>query len=339
MDSDNAVLDFDTKIAIIQRLCEQLRACYIFPEAVERICAYLQACLQSGEYDDLMDGNLFALALTLHLQEVNGDEHLWVKWHAQALPEDNGQLRLNQDWQAERRQEACLENYGFYKLERLPGNVGYLDIRYLHRPEWGGEAVAYAMGFLAHTQALIIDMRQCLGGFPGMVVLVCSYLFGEDPIHLVSIYWRDEDITQEYWTEKSLPGPRYGEKAVYVLTSKVTFSAGEMIADVLQSRKRATIIGEKTDGGAHAGVSYRIHPHFEAFIPIGRTINPLTGTNWEGSGVTPDISVPSQASFNTAYKLALQSILLDIGEPGNDALRKLANEAREALKALELASF
>jgi C-terminal processing protease CtpA/Prc len=327
-------MDIDTKIEIIQVLCEKLRACYIFPEVVERICAYLQECLQTGEYDDLVDGNLFALALTLHLQEVNGDEHLWVKWHTQALPEDDGQLRLNQDWQAERRLEARLENYGFYKLERLPGNVGYLDIRYLHRPEWGGEAVANSMGFLAHTQALIIDVRQCLGGYPGMVALVCSYLFGEHPIHLASIYWRDEDITQEYWTEASLPVPRYPEKAVYVLTSQATFSAGEMLTDILQSHKRGTIIGEKTDGGAHAGASYRIHPHFEAFIPIGLSINPLTGTNWEGCGVTPDISVPGEASFNTAYKLALQSVLFDLGEPGSDPLRKLADEAREALKRL-----
>jgi len=114
----------------------------------------------------------------------------------------------------------------------------------------------------------------------------------------------------------------------------VPLTDGHLFADILQSRKRAILIGEKTDVGAHAGASYRIHPYFEAFIPIGRTINPLTGTNWEGSGVTPDISVPGQASFNTAYKLALQSILLDLGEPGNDALRKLADEARVALKGI-----
>jgi hypothetical protein len=335
MDTDIAEIDPDEKIEIIQRLSDKLRACYIFPEVAERICAYLQACLQSGVYDDLADGNLFALALTMHLQEVSDDEHLWIKWHAQALPDDDDQLRLNQVWQAERRQEARLENYGLYKLERLPGNVGYLDIRYLHRPEWGGEAVSEAIGFLSRTQALIIDLRQCLGGFPGMVALLCSYLFGEDPVHLASIYWRDEDTTQEYWTETSLPTPRYGEKAVYVLTSKVTFSAGEMIADILQSRKRATIIGEKTDGGAHAGASYRIHPHFEAFIPIGRSLNPLTNANWEGCGVTPDISVPQVQSFNVAYKLALQSVLLDMGEPATDPLRKLADEARATLTNLD----
>ena len=119
-----------------------------------------------------------------------------------------------------------------------------------------------------------------------------------------------------------------------MLTSKVTFSAGEMCADVLQSSRRATIIGEKTDGGANAGASYRINPHFEAFIPIGRMINPLTGTNWEGSEVTPDISVPQAQSFNVAYKLALQSVLTDLGEPNSEPLRDLANEARVTLNSL-----
>ena len=134
-----------------------------------------------------------------------------------------------------------------------------------------------------------------------MIALVCSYLFGEEPLHLDSIYWRDEDITQQYWTLPYVPGKRFGDKPVYVLVSKVTFSGGEEFAYILKTRKRATLIGEKTDGGAHPGASYRLHPHFEAFIPIGCTINPVTGTNWEGSGVTPDISIAQEQAFKAAY--------------------------------------
>ena len=167
-----------------------------------------------------------------------------------------------------------------------------------------------------------------------MIALVCSYLFGDDPVHLESIYWRDEDITQQYWTLPYIPGKHYLNKPVYVLTSKVTFSGGEMFADILQTRKRATIIGEKTGGGANAGASYRIHPHFEAFIPIGRVINPLTGSNWEGCGITPDSSVPHEQSFNTAYKLALQSVIASVAEPSNPALQKLVYEAQAALKSI-----
>jgi C-terminal processing protease CtpA/Prc len=271
----------------------------------------------------------------MHLQEVSHDEHLWVRWHVETLPDDEGQLRLNPAWQEHRQLEARLANYGFYRLERLAGNIGYLDIHYFHRPEWGGDTVLSAMNFLSHTQALIIDLRQCVGGYPGMVALLCSYLFREEPIHLASIYWRDEDSTQEFWTHTSLEGQRYGEKGVYVLTSRVTFSGGEMFADILQSHKRATIIGEKTDGAAHAGASYRIHPHFEAFIPIGRTINPLTGTNWEGCGVNPDICVPKERAFEVAYKLALQSILAELGTPCSAPLLDLVAEAQTALTHLD----
>ena len=317
MDSDPAILDSDTQGAIIDRLIEKLSACYVFPEVADQLCTYLQTNMQRGEYEGMNQANLFALALTMHMQEVTRDEHLWVRWHAEIHPDDEGQLRLNPIWQQERQLEARLANYGFTRLERLLGNVGYLDIHYFHRPEWSGNTLASVMDFLSHTYALIVDLRQCTGGFPGMVSLLCSYLFGEQPINLASIYWRDEDNTQEFWTVPTLPAPRYSEKKVYVLTSPVTFSAGEMCADILQSRHRATIIGEKTDGGANAGASYRIHPHFEAFIPIGRTINPLTGTNWEGKGVIPDISVSLEQAFNVAYKLALQSVLADLGEPNS----------------------
>jgi C-terminal processing protease CtpA/Prc len=335
MDTDHAIIDAVTQKEIINHLSEKLRACYVFPDKAEQICVHLQNYLRNGEYAELTESNLFALALTMHLQEVNRDEHLWVKWHAEILPEDGGQLRLNQAWQEDRKVEARLENFGFSKLEMLPGNVGYLDIHYFHRPAWGGDTAVASMNFLAQSSALIIDVRQCAGGFPGMVALICSYLFGEEPVHLVSIYWRDEDITQQYWTHAYIPGRRFVDIPVYVLTSKVTFSGGEMFASILQSRQRAIVIGEKTDGGPNAGASYRIHPHFEAFIPIGRTINPLTGTNWEGCGVTPDLSVPQAESFNAAYKLALQSILADLGEPTSTPLRKLSDEAQAALKDLD----
>jgi hypothetical protein len=335
MDTAPTIIDTATQTQIIDHLAAKLRACYIFPDVADQICIRLQGYLQSGEYKDLTEGDLFALALTLHLQEVSHDEHLWVRWHAETLPDDEGQLRLNSAWQEDRQLEARLANYGFYRLERLPGNVGYLDVHYFHRPEWGGDTVTSAMHFLSHTHAIIIDLRQCAGGYPGAVALVCSYLFREEPIHLASIYWRDEDRTQEFWTHAPLESQPYGAKVIYVLTSKITFSAGEMLADILQSRKRATIIGEQTDGGAHPGASYRIHPHFEAFIPIGRTTNPLTGTNWEGCGITPDICIPKEAAFNVAYKLALQSILAEIDTPGSAPLLDLVAEAQTALKHLD----
>ena len=73
---------------------------------------------------------------------------------------------------APQRGEAS--NFGFEKVERLEGNVGYLDLRGFHRAEVGGDTAAAAMNFLANTDALIIDLRKNGGGAPDMVALICQ---------------------------------------------------------------------------------------------------------------------------------------------------------------------
>ena len=319
---------------IIQSLSAKLRAYYVFPDVAEQIGKHLWKSLDDGEFADITEGDLFALALTIQMQAVNHDEHLWVKWHPESLPEEGEALRHNREWQDERKLEAGLDNYGLHRLERLPGNVGYIDIRKFHRPAWGGETAVAAMNFLANMDAMIIDLRKCTGGYPGMVAFILSYLLKEEPIHLSSIYWRDDDFTQQYWTLPFVPGKRFGDKPVFVLTSMVTFSAGEEFAAILQSRKRATVIGEKTDGGAHPGTSYRLSPHFEVFIPIGRLINPITGTDYEGIGVTPDIRIPQEQAYTAAYFMALRSILEKLDKPSSAPLRALVKEAQTAIADL-----
>ena len=332
MDTNPVVIDSTTHTELVRSLSEKLKACYIFPDIAEEICTRLQKHHADGEYADITDGEFLAFALTMHLQEVNHDEHLWVRWHPEPLPDDDRPLRYNPEWVAERQQEARLGNYGLHKVERLPGNVGYLDIHYFHRPAWGGDTAVAAMNFLANVNALIIDLRKCTGGYPAMVALISSYLFGEESVHLGSIYWREEDVTQQYWTLPYVPGKRFADKPVYILTSKTTFSAGEGFAYDMRSRQRATLIGEKTDGGAHPGASYRLHSHFEVFIPVGRAINPISEANWEGSGVTPDVLVPQEQAFKVAYNMALQSVIAGLGEAPSGALKALAEEAQAALK-------
>ncbi len=220
-------------------------------------------------------------------------------------------------------------------MERLPGNVGYLDIREFYNSSWGGDTAVAAMIFLANTNVLIVDLCKCRGGDPDMVTLISSYLFGEERVHLNSLYWREEDVTQQYWTLPYIPGKRFGDKPVYVLTSQDTFSGGEEFAYNLKTRHRAILVGETTAGGAHPGSTYRLHAHFEVFIPVGRAINPITGTNWEGGGVTPDISVPQEQAFKVAYNMALKSIIASLGETPSGPFKTFAEEAQTALKGLE----
>ena len=324
------VIDPKLQAEIIQSLFEKLRANYVFPNISEQICAQLQKHLDDGDYTEITEGEFFAYALTTHMQEINHDEHLWVRWHPKALPEHEGSLLQNEEKLTELRQRARLENYGIHKVERLPGNVGYIDIRYFTRPSWGsGDSAVAAMNLLANMSAIIFDLRKCVGGHPGMVALISSYLFDGEPIHLNSLYWRDEDFTQQYWTLPYVPGKRFGDTPVYVLTSDFTFSAGEEFAYNLQSRQRATLVGETTGGGAHPGSPFRLHPHFEAFIPLGRAINPLTNENWEGVGVTPDIAAPKEQAFEMTYQLALETLIEKTKEP------KLLEEVKQALREIK----
>lgn len=332
MDSHDPALDSVAHAEIVARLCEKLRSLYVFPDVAEQVCARLEKGLESGRYASIADLNRLAQTLNEDLQYVNHDEHLWIRYVEEPLPEAEGSLLQNQERVKTFRQRAKLDNYGIHRVERLRGNVGYIDIHHFCRPSWGsGDTAVAAMVFLANTHALIMDLRQCSGGNPGMVALISTYLFDGEPILLNSLYWRDEDRTQQYWTLPHVPGKRYGDRPVYVLTSHTTFSAGEEFAYNLQTRQRATLIGETTAGGAHPGTPHRVHPHFEAFIPSGRAINPVTGTDWEGIGVEPDVAVSQEEALGVGYRLALESVIESIGGAASGPLGALKEEAKAAL--------
>ena len=326
-------LDPKMHASIIQNLSVKMKDNYIFPEVAEQICDHLQNHLEDGAYNAFTEGDFFALALTEEIQAISKDKHLSVRWYPQPLPEDEGSQLQNQERLTEFRKMAKLDNYGFHKAKRMPGNTGYLDIRHFARPSWGSEDTAVgAMNMIANTNALIIDLRKCRGGNPDMVALISTYLFDEEPVHLNDLYWRDEDLTHQYWTLPAVPGKRFGgAKPVFILTSSFTFSAGEEFAYNLKSLQRATLIGETTGGGAHPGSPFCIHPHFEVFIPIEKAINPITRTNWEGTGVEPDIPASQEKALDVAYKLALESVIASLGKSENTPEKKLFLEAKTAL--------
>ena len=149
------------------------------------------------------------------------------------------------------RQMGRLDNFGIRRVERLDGNVGYLDVRRVAVPANAGPAIAAAMELVAGTYALIIDLRHNGGGSPEGVVFWCSYLFDEQPTHLNDIFHADTGETRQFWALPYVPGTRYVDRPVYVLTSSRTFSGGEDFCYTLQALGRAELIGETTGGGAH----------------------------------------------------------------------------------------
>jgi len=163
------------------------------------------------------------------------------------------------------------------------------------------------MNFLANVDAAIFDLRENGGGDPKMVQTVASYLF-DKPTHLNDLYNRKDDKTTQYWTLPYLPGSRLVDQPAYVLTSKRTFSGGEEFCYDLKTQKRATLVGETTGGGAHPVAGHRINDHFMIGVPDSRPINPVTKIDWEGTGVTPDVSVNAEDALETAEKLATEKI-------------------------------
>jgi C-terminal processing protease CtpA/Prc len=303
---DKTTLDAAARTQVIDALAKRLNDSYVFPEMAKKMEAALRERAGKGEYDSVTTGQAFAERLTADLQAVSKDKHLRVRFSPEPIPVRPERGEPTAEERAERRRQLGWMNHGFDKVERLPGNVGYISFRGFMDEEAGAEAVASAFNFVANTDALIIDLRQNGGGNPAMVALVCSYLFGTEPVHLNDLYWREGNRTEEYWTRKEVAGKRYLGKDVYVLTSKRTFSGAEEFTYNLKNLKRAQIVGETTGGGAHPGGGFRLTEHFGAFVPTGRAISPVTKTNWEGTGVEPDVKVAADLALKTAHVSALR---------------------------------
>lgn len=176
------------------------------------------------------------------------------------------------------------------------------------------------MNFLSNSDAIIIDVRMNGGGSPAMVQLITSYLYDSEPIHLNNFYWRTKDSIAQTWTLPFVEGIRSPKTPVYILTSKNTFSAAEEFSYNLKNLKRATLIGETTGGAANIGDMVNATDKFNVWIPFGSAINPITKTNWEGTGVTPHIEVSSSKALEVAQIKALEYLL----EKSKDAqLKKL----------------
>lgn len=302
----------ETRAAVIDKLLKELNDSYVFADTAKKMETDIRSRIAAKEYDSVTSAREFAAKLTSDLQSVSKDKHLRVRYSFKVIPvrQDPGKPSA-EDIERERWFNRRV-NFGFERVERMQGNIGYIDLRGFNDAEFGAETVAAAMTFLQNTEAIIFDLRENGGGSPHMIALISSYLFGDKPVHLNDLYWRKENRTDEFWTKPSSANVKLTNKDVYVLTSSYTFSAAEEFTYNLKNLKRATIIGETTGGGAHPGGFVRLDDHFGAFIPVGRAINPISKTNWEGTGVEPDIKVPKKEALQVAYLAALKKSVSNI---------------------------
>jgi hypothetical protein len=338
-----------TADSVVDSLTKAIAAQYFFTDRIAGITAAYQQNKANGEYRSITDPNQLADKLTADFQAANRDLHFQVMYNPQV---ENNIAKNN----AESDKESCgfvdpdadrQNNYGFKKVEILPGNIGYIRFDMFSTSYNAFQTAISSLDFVSNTDALIIDLRNNVGGSAYLVQFISTYLYDEhySPVLLSSGEMRQSTIPLQSWTLPYVPGKRFPDIPIYVLTSKNTGSAAEAFAFSFKAIQRGKIVGETTAGAAHPVAFVKLGKGFVAMIPIGKISNPLTKTDWEGVGVTPDITVDSKIALDHAYKMILDSLTVKTTDPGSRFKLNWAMDAVNSkltpieLKAKDLPQF
>lgn len=326
-------LDHAMKMAIVDSAAQQVAMRYLFPDVGRSMAQALKAGMERGAFDEVTDPMDLARQLTAVMQEISHDKHTHIDFNPRMAttlliekraPEDQGTPPLEILMDLRRR------NYGFERIERLPGNVGYLNLTQFADVQYGAETAVAAMQFLCNSDAVIIDLRNNGGGDGAMVAFVCSYFFDGAPRLINWSVFRDSTQNVQSWTAAYAPGKHLSDVPVYVLTSSRTFSAAEEFAYDLKNLKRATIVGEVTGGGGHHNDFVSLDSNFVLSVSVGQPVNPVTHTNWEGIGVKPDIEVPAEKALMVAQAEALKKLT---AKAANEREKQLYSWVLDGLQA------
>lgn len=301
---------------------------YFDPAKAARVQAALRA--DRARLSQIHDRAALAEALSAVTLDVSGDRHLKVSVataSAQAAT-------LSEAEQALLDQRLA---YGLMAVRRLPGNIGYLKLRYFEQTPAGAALIDAAMGMLQHTDALIIDLRENTGGGGAADERLLGHL-AREPLIMAELRWRRSGGRQEIEQRKvSTPetGPLYPDKPLFVLTASRTFSAAEEFAYDIQANRRGLLIGTRTRGGGNP--SDRPAPPLgyglTVFVPNGQALHPLTGKGWEGVGVQPDVETSLEGALTEAYRRALTVAKPTVSTPRSEKERAdaIANPAAALL--------
>jgi C-terminal processing protease CtpA/Prc len=290
--------------AVLSDITEKVKNYYIHKETYKKVDSLFQSELKKGTFKDLNKKD-FADLLTQKLRTTVKDEHFFVKYlenytSVKAMSEKEKETLNNEN--------NRLENFGFETVQRLPGNIGYINYKGFASPEASEKTLAATMSFVANTHSLIIDLRENGGGENGMLLLFLSYFF-DQKTDLYTTWFRHDQKTVTDSTQPKVLGQKYLHKKIYILTSKKTFSAGEAVAYFLQQYKLAEVIGERTGGAANPVDHFMVQNQYLLLVPAGKITSLATGKNWEHRGVIPDREIKSEDALRTAHSAILKNIL------------------------------
>ena len=330
LDQTGVQVSMEDREKIVAEVARQVETAYVLQERAKTIADALRHFRNTPAFTASTDSIDFTRAVNRAIRSVSPDLHLALHFSPVRVPDETGGAQASAMQQAIEA-AARRTNFGFSKIDFLAGNVGYLKVDAFHSPALAGETATAALAYLAHADALLIDLRENQGGDPAMVAYLSSYLLGPQPVHLNDLEFRSGVAVRQFWTIPIEARLRFLNRPVYVLTSKDTVSAGEEFAYGLQSLKRIRVVGATTAGGAHVAKGIKVHSHFVLTVPIARAVNPLTGTNWEGRGVEPDIAVDA----NEAHLAALEDALLTLAAAETDPRRQQGLKAEASRVRVE----
>ncbi len=296
------------RAATVQTLVTKLNANYITPAVAKRVGTAIAKKNAAGGYASVTTAKAFSEVLATDLRELSGDLHFGARIDETFRDASSSDVKPTRAEWDDYRDQVARDGFGFQKIERLPGNVGYIELRRFDASEIVGPAYSSAISLLSGTDALILDLRRNGGGSPTSVAYLMSHFFPLGEIrHLSDVYDPSTKTTEQYRTVAAV-AQRY-DKPVYVLTSNRTFSAGEDCAYSFQTQKRGIVVGEKTGGGSNPVGWFGLGNGIIVAIPRMSVINPVTKTNWEHVGVKPDIAVPPEQALQTAHVAILRNLV------------------------------
>lgn len=292
-----APLTDQDRVEMIDSVTSIFASRYVYPEKAIQMDSLLKTNLSKGEYDSDSLLSDFTKSISDDLREFSQDLHIWIR----PIPKNRFYATEDKGITSEQIYLESLENFGWEKAEILPGAIGYINVDAFKDTAYAGETAEAALGFIANSQAVIIDLREHHGGQDNMQQLVASYFF-DKPTQTSGLYWTYLDSLAEAWTHTDIRGPSLAQKDLYILISSQTASGAEAFAYNMKHQRNAIIVGEKSAGAAHWSDWYEFsNLGIVAHVPVARPINPVTNTSWEGTGVIPHIEISPEKALDTAY--------------------------------------
>ena len=342
-EADDLPVAASVRAAVVDSTIRFVRESYFDSLLGARLSDAVRHARDKKRFERCVTASALCESLTATLRRVVPDKHLKVDYTVRPRPMEPATRAPSVEETARQDDQSRRRNFGFERVERLPGNVGYLNLRRFERPWLAGETAAAAMAFLANTDAVIIDLRGNGGGYGDMANFLATYFFDGEPVHLRDVHDRPSGSMLQAWTMPYAPGPRFTGKELYLLTGKRTFSAAEAFAYGLKNQGRAKIVGVTTRGGAHPTSAMQVNEHFAVFVPHAHVVDAVSGDDWEGKGVTPDVETEEERALAVAHLAALRGIQerrkAGGGGTGADAtpdpdLTSAIEEATRAVEAL-----